>query len=188
MLKSKTQKKSLGFTLVELLVVISIVAILTGIILNLLNSGGVRKKARDSQRVTDLSTIQTALELYFADHRRYPVSNFSVANCAQPGDPGTPCDGGEEVIGHPNSGITPALEPSYINSIPRDPSGKNEFGSPTICFSGAIGRYRYVYHTGADSGTYNLSAIMELETSNDGNECGCGGAEINNVCYRVTNP
>lgn len=59
-----------GFTLVELLVVISIIAILTGIIVTNLTSS--RAKARDAKRVSDLGQIQLAIELYYDRCKQYP--------------------------------------------------------------------------------------------------------------------
>ena len=55
-----------GFTLVELLVVISILATLSALIVpNLMNA---REKARDAKRKSDLRSIEKALELYRQDH------------------------------------------------------------------------------------------------------------------------
>lgn len=59
-----------AFTLVELIVVIAIIAILTGIILTSLT--GSKAKGRDAQRVSDLGQIQLALELYFDRCHQYP--------------------------------------------------------------------------------------------------------------------
>lgn len=61
-----------GFTLIELLVVIAIIGILTGILLP--NYIGVRQRARDVQRKTDLQNIQTSLEIYRSDNGTYPAS------------------------------------------------------------------------------------------------------------------
>lgn len=61
-----------GFTLVELLIVISVISILSGLILTVVNPAGLRQKFRDGQRVADLKRIQSSLELYFMDNRRYP--------------------------------------------------------------------------------------------------------------------
>jgi general secretion pathway protein G len=93
-------KKNKGFTLVELLVVIAIIAIL--VVLILVALGVARQKARDSQRKTDLHSIQTALELYADDH------------------------GGV----YPQSGslYTPATLSTYMNSVPTDPL-KNSAGA-----------------------------------------------------------
>lgn len=55
----RTQKA--GFTLIELLVVIAIVGVLSGVVLQSLNSA--RAKARDAQRLTEIDQINKALEL-----------------------------------------------------------------------------------------------------------------------------
>lgn len=73
-------KKNKGFTLVELLVVIAIIAIL--VVLILVALGVARQKARDSQRKTDLRSIQTALELYASDNGTYPADQATVYSTA----------------------------------------------------------------------------------------------------------
>lgn len=55
-----------GFTLLELLIVIAILAVLGAIVVFLLNPAETLRKARDSQRISDLSTIKTALGIYIA--------------------------------------------------------------------------------------------------------------------------
>lgn len=54
-------KKS-GFTLVELTVAISIVAVLATVVLGNLSAG--RAKARDAQRMSDLGQLQVAFKMY----------------------------------------------------------------------------------------------------------------------------
>lgn len=58
----KNQKR--GFTLLELLITISIIAILSLIIIFILNPAETLKKSRDAQRIADLATLKTALGLY----------------------------------------------------------------------------------------------------------------------------
>ncbi len=58
------KNKSSGFTLLELLIVIAILAILSVALVLVLNPAETLKKARDSQRISDLSTIKTAIGLY----------------------------------------------------------------------------------------------------------------------------
>jgi general secretion pathway protein G len=65
-------KNKKAFTLIELLVVIAIIGILTTIAVVALNNA--RAKARDAKRVADIKQIQTALELYFNDMSRYPLT------------------------------------------------------------------------------------------------------------------
>lgn len=61
-----------GFTLVELLVVISIMSILTLITVSQFTTA--RKKARDVQRKGDLSALSKALQMYFADYGNLPTA------------------------------------------------------------------------------------------------------------------
>lgn len=61
----KTNKKySQGFTLLELLIVIAILAILSAALVLVLNPAESMKKSRDTQRMSDLATLKTALGLY----------------------------------------------------------------------------------------------------------------------------
>lgn len=52
-----------GFTLLELLIVVAIIAILSVILLLVLNPAETLKKSRDAQRISDMSTLKTALGL-----------------------------------------------------------------------------------------------------------------------------
>jgi prepilin-type N-terminal cleavage/methylation domain-containing protein len=66
--KLKTIK---GFSLVELLVVITIIAILSVVAYTAV--GGQTGKARNSRRQQDLSTIQSALEIFYIENmNKYP--------------------------------------------------------------------------------------------------------------------
>ncbi len=67
------KKENKGFTLVELLVVVSLIGILATLVLANLNSA--RERARDAQRKSDLRNIQTALRLYYNDLGEYPASS-----------------------------------------------------------------------------------------------------------------
>jgi prepilin-type N-terminal cleavage/methylation domain-containing protein len=58
------KNKNSGFTLLELLIVIAIIAILSVALVLVLNPAETLKKARDAQRISDLSTLKTAIGLY----------------------------------------------------------------------------------------------------------------------------
>ncbi len=93
-----------GFTLIELMVVMAIIAILTAVVLS--NIGQSKMKARDGKRVSDLAQIQLALELYFDRCNAYPGSldlTNSNTTCAT------------------NSNIKLG---NYITAIPTDPITK----------------------------------------------------------------
>lgn len=90
-----TQK---GFTLVELMAVIAIVGILSGVVFAGLS--GARERARDAERVSDIAQIQLALELFFNACREYPASL---------------------AVGEDNGGTCTNNLGVYINPIPTDP-------------------------------------------------------------------
>lgn len=66
----KKQNKN-GFSLIELLVVISIIGILSTILVT--NFMGMREKAKDAQKIQDLNSMKNALRSYYNDNQSYPV-------------------------------------------------------------------------------------------------------------------
>ncbi|MCX6783528.1 MAG: prepilin-type N-terminal cleavage/methylation domain-containing protein [candidate division WWE3 bacterium] len=69
-----TKIHSKGFTLVELLVVIGIIAILGVVAITAMDPAKTLSRARDGRRKTDIKTTQGALELYFSQNRAYPAT------------------------------------------------------------------------------------------------------------------
>jgi prepilin-type N-terminal cleavage/methylation domain-containing protein len=65
----------LGFTLVELLIAISIVAILS-VVLSI-NFSKAQKNGRDQRRIADLKAIQNAAEQYYLLKGSYPTSKVT---------------------------------------------------------------------------------------------------------------
>jgi len=63
-----------GFTLVELLISASIIAILAGVTIAVLKPSHFYGKARDGKRKADLEQIRSALEMYRTDAGSYPDS------------------------------------------------------------------------------------------------------------------
>ncbi len=90
-----------GFTLIELLVVIAIIGILSGILMA--NFVGIRQRARDGTRKSDLKVIQSALELYRSDQGSYPTSLTALTNCSA------------------SFGNNPGCSTIYLKKIPQDP-------------------------------------------------------------------
>jgi len=96
--KMKDMKK--GFTLIEMLVVISIIGILLG--LSLFSLQGSKQSGRDAQRKSDLELIRSGLEIYKSDCNSYPTSL----------DTSLEGDGSNESC--PSSNV-------YISEVPTDP-------------------------------------------------------------------
>lgn len=100
-----------GFTIVELLIVIVVIAILATITIVAYN--GIQQRARDSQRRADISTIVKALEMYYTDNGQYPPG-LCTANCSINGGWSSTADGSWK-------NLASQLVPKYLSSLPADP-------------------------------------------------------------------
>ena len=95
-----------GFTLIELLVVIAIIAVLAIVVVLTLNPGQLLMQARDSNRLNDLATITSALNLLRADQPNASLGTASTTYVSLP-DPsatstlGSQCQG----LGMPSSSV-----------------------------------------------------------------------------------
>ncbi len=65
------KNRSKGFTIVELLIVIVVIAILATLVI--VTFTGIQKKARDSQRMTDINALDSHLQAYYAENGYYPT-------------------------------------------------------------------------------------------------------------------
>lgn len=108
-----------GFTLVEILIVVAIIATLASVAL--VGLGPVQRNGRDTRRVSDLRQVQNGVELYYAKCGYYPGAAQS----------GTDCSGFSAASGW--SGLTDALSGSNIgiSKVPNDPRAGDtyEYGS-----------------------------------------------------------
>lgn len=64
--------KNGAYTMIELLIVIGIMAVFSAVIYS--SFGSSKAKSRDQERISDVSTIQIALEQYFSKKGIYPVN------------------------------------------------------------------------------------------------------------------
>src|SRR3954470_21392186 len=74
-----------AFTLIELLVVIAIIAILIGLLFPAFK--GVQNQARQTQAKNDLTQIVTAVNAFYTDYGRYPISGTSDVTYGPGGSP-----------------------------------------------------------------------------------------------------
>ena len=77
-----------GFTLIELLVVISIIAVLAGLTFS--GVSGAMLSARRAQARNDMSQIANAVQLYYTEYGKYPITSgttdLSFGTAAWPND------------------------------------------------------------------------------------------------------
>jgi len=159
-------KRTKGFTLIEILVVITILALL--IVIGAISYSSVNKKSRDARRKSDIEQFRSALEMYRADKGYYPSGAESF----------TP-------LSLINSGPAKTLYYSeYITSLPSDPKDNATYPYQLLMTDrrGVSPNWHYY--------GYCLIAYME-ESENGVNNCGVtlptpsGGNQYN---YGLKNP
>lgn len=139
-----------GFTLLELLVVISIIGTLASI--STLNYSSVRMKARDAVRVANLKQLELAFNLYYDDHGGFPAGVNVVF-----GSPGAKC------LDRDHGFASSCQPPIFASVLPSDPmsnqaifnqtyTAMNTDGSP--CTAAACPSYRIRFLL--ESGTPDL--------------------------------
>jgi|GEM_PF-1897397 len=158
------KERTKAFTMIELLVVISVILILSGFVAY--NLGPARVHARDNRRISDANLIASALDQYYTDNlRTYPKpTGCSEINVNQTN---TSDDASLEYYSCDVSVLGPSLS-SYLSPMPKDPSS-------------IVGNYVYLYRsdgkkaavvikkfeggTGGCNATSNLPSIVEVYKS-----------------------
>jgi len=132
-------KKS-GFSLVETLVVISIVGILS--IIGMGTYFQVSRDGRNTKRKSDLKELQLALEEFKkVNNNRYPQT--FITNRSNDSYWGTCSDFGSHDLTGAN-GYIPGLAPEFVNSLPIDPrDGQDNTENDSSCL-GETACYVYV--------------------------------------------
>ena len=125
-----------GFTLIEILIVVAIIAILASVVL--VGLGPTQQAGRDARRLSDLHETQNGLELYYNKCGFYPGSAAATA-----------CTAANNVNTGGYASMVTAITGSGLGipSIPLDPTN----ATPHI----------YRFATDANASNYILSAVLE---------------------------
>lgn len=161
-----------GFTLIELLVVITILGILVTLALVTINPAEAQKKARDTQRLKDMATVQSIVEQYLTDNQG------TVALVAKDSSGvGTSACG-------PAGWLSVALGATaglckYANVIPVDPSNRVTAATDNtgVLLATAPGVY---YYFRFNSNGYKICTYLE-STANGAKLKNDGETAVNNV-------
>ena len=112
-------RKQPGFTIVELLIVIVVIAILAAI--SLVAYTGVQQRARDSQRLSDIKQISKALQLWSADtSKTFEELNVGFVNMPATGWFTSAYNGGVSVK-------TALIQSGYLTDAIKDPLGGRDY-------------------------------------------------------------
>lgn len=143
MQKTLKAKKG-GFTLIEILVVIGIIAILAAVVLIAINPARQFAQANDSQRVSNVNAILNAVGQFMADHKG-----------DLPGDP-IPATATEIYIA-----LCDDLVPIYMPAMPTDPDSSSD-GAGIACSDVVTGAVDYLIFQDATTDRITVSAAAEI--------------------------
>jgi prepilin-type N-terminal cleavage/methylation domain-containing protein len=114
-----------GFTLIELIIAITILVIVTGAVIIAANPAAQLAGSRNSERLLNLQTIMLAVRQNVADQGN---ETFSCSSGALPASAAFMTS----VIGAGNYDIAPCLVRTYLDVLPFDPSASSShYTSPT---------------------------------------------------------
>jgi len=179
-----------GFTLIELIIVIGIIALLATTVILVINPVRIFQEARDSQRIADLGQLSSAISLYLATSSANPLlpaacladwwaSISAVPSASQPFASPATAEASQTHSATPwvitGAGWLPldfrtVSGGSPLSALPRDPRNNN-----TGTLSAAGGGLFYAFQCDAANTTFELNANME--SGRYGNTGGTPGAD-----------
>jgi type IV pilus assembly protein PilA len=114
-----TIKNNRGFTLIEILVVIGLIALLAATVIVAVNPARQFAQGRNSQRISNVNAILNAIGQNIADNRGIFTCNGAAYELAEA------ASGSAAEIKKDQAGgdIRPCIVPAYISEIPLDPAG-----------------------------------------------------------------
>jgi prepilin-type N-terminal cleavage/methylation domain-containing protein len=113
------KRRSAGFTIVELLIVIVVIAVLASIVIVAYN--GMQARAKDAERTSDIQAIAKKLELFYVDNGYYPPfsnsgTGLSISSWRQ-----------ANLSGFPDSALTPPGV-SSVSLVASDNPSSSQYG------------------------------------------------------------
>jgi len=156
-----------GFTLIELLIVIAILAILATAVVLVLNPAQILAQARDSQRISDLGNVKSAIALYLAT----ATSPTMIATTTETGSSTVTCPFTGACVGIVITSSTAVTGTGWVKVDLSGTSGGQTLGALPLDPTQS-GAYFYAFKS-TTSSTFKLAGVLEStkylpEMSSDG--------------------
>ena len=148
MSKSINNKNQSGFTLIEILVVIGIIAVLAAIVIIAINPARQFAQARNSQRVSNANTLLNAIGQNIADNKGILTGCGPVDATAR---------NIQEGAGAAITDLRSCLVPTYVPEMPYDPTTGNNNCDAT-CSGATTYDTQYTVSKDATSGRITVAA------------------------------
>ncbi len=157
-----------GFTLLELLIVIAIIAILSVALIIVINPAETLKKSRDANRISDLNTIKTALGIYLTSTTTpYLGGNLADTSCGTLKSSTTTAIYTTDSSGWIPVNLNSLTSGSPISNLPQDPINDTTYGYWYKCNSAAK---TFEVSTLLESAAYGPGGTDDKATKDGGNE------------------
>lgn len=145
-----------GWTLIEILVSLAIIAVIAGIVTQALPF--VQGKVRDKRRLAELANLQRVIEIYKQDTGSYPVGTATTLLSDADNLSGWPGYGSNLVT----TIYVPNIVPTYFQELPKEPApgassivGCQALGyNRTIAYSSNGEHYKLVYNCASETDDY----------------------------------
>lgn len=136
-----------GFTLVEILIAISVLAALVGGLIIAINPSEQREKSLDSSRQKDISEIKKALDLYYHDKNCYPTQTAFDAILSSGGE-------WSEQTGNV----------VYMKKVPKDPKGTAYFYKTDVIAKPTCPQWAVVFAGLSKANTMTATCSLDRAT------------------------
>ncbi len=130
LIRGRTHIGNSGFTLIEVLVVIGIIAVLAAVVLVAVNPARQFKLARDSQRTSNVNSLLNAIGQNISEHKGIFACGGSARDL-----PTAFAIIKSDTNASSSSDLAPCLVPDYLSSLPYDPSLVGAFYSSSTSYN-----------------------------------------------------
>ena len=190
---SSKKANSQGFTLLEILLVVGIIAILAGIVIIAINPSKQLAQVRNTERKSDLKQVANAITQFYIDKGYYPASTTfptsTLMTICPTGASSSPAAG----FNCTNMLNLSELVPTYIVAIPNDPATTTTAGYSVVLVNKQPAVSAPLAELGVTISVGNVPAVVPVPVvvgcgdltpaCGDPTDVSCWSIETNNIAW-----